>query len=146
MEEENDVIEQVIKRWHRLVEQRDAAALPDLLCEDVVFYSPVVFRPQPGRDVTATYLRAAMEVLDPPSVERSFRYVREVLQGRHAVLEFETTIDGKVVNGVDMITCNDSGQITEFKVMVRPLQAINLVQQKMAAMLDSMGASYPGSR
>lgn len=140
------MIERLIERWHRVVEQRDAGALPELLSPEVVFYSPVVFRPQQGRDITAIYLRAAMEVLDPPGAERRFRYVRQVLQGRHAVLEFETTIDGKLVNGVDMITCDDAGQIIDFKVMVRPLQAINLLQQKMAAMLDTIGAGYPGSR
>ena len=71
---------------------------------------------------------------------RTFRYVKEILDGHHAVLEFETTVEGKYVNGIDMITCDDDGMITEFKVMIRPLQAINLVHAQMKAMLEKMSA------
>lgn len=55
------------------------------------------------------------------------------------MLEFETTVEGKYVNGVDIITCNNRGRITEFRVMIRPLQAVNLIHAQMKAMLDSMG-------
>ena len=67
-----------------------------------------------------------------------FRYTKEVLAGDTAVLEFETTVEGKYVNGVDIIRCNDEGRIVEFRVMIRPLQAVNLVHQQMAAMLERM--------
>ena len=64
-----------------------------------------------------------------------------MLAGDTAVLEFETTVEGKYVNGVDIIRCDDEGKIVEFRVMIRPLQAINLVHQQMGAMLESMKAA-----
>ena len=63
-----------------------------------------------------------------------------MLAGDTAVLEFETTVEGKYVNGVDIIRCNDDGRIVEFRVMIRPLQAVNLVHQQMKAMLEKMQA------
>jgi hypothetical protein len=119
--------------WHELVNTRNVRGLRDLLAEDVVFHSPVVHTPQPGRAVTTQYLGAAFQVF----FNASFRYVREVVGPRDAVLEFQVEIDGITVNGVDMIRWNDDGQIVEFKVMIRPLKAINLIHQKMAAMLQA---------
>ena len=119
--------------WHELVNTRNVRGLRDLLAEDVVFHSPVVHTPQPGRAVTTQYLAAAFQVF----FNESFRYVREVVGPRDAVLEFQVEIDGITVNGVDMIRWNDDGQIVEFKVMIRPLKAINLIHQKMAAMLQA---------
>ncbi|HTT11427.1 MAG TPA: nuclear transport factor 2 family protein [Burkholderiaceae bacterium] len=118
--------------WHRLVGTRNASGLNDLLAEDAVFHSPVVHTPQRGRALTALYLSAAFEVL---SGER-FRYVREIVGASDALLEFETEIDGIAINGVDLIKWNEAGKITDFKVMIRPLKAINLVHQRMAAMLE----------
>jgi hypothetical protein len=122
-----------IHQWHEIVRTRDASGLSDLLADDVVFYSPVVHTPQNGKVITTMYLTAAIHVFG----NDSFRYVREVVGERDAVLEFETEIDGITVNGVDMIRWNEDGKITEFKVMVRPLKAINLIHQKMAAMLKA---------
>jgi SnoaL-like domain len=119
--------------WHELVRTRNAKGLASLLADDVVFHSPVVHTPQVGKAVTQQYLAAAFRVF----FDESFRYVRELSSPRDAVLEFQVTIDGIAVNGVDMLTWNDAGQITEFKVMVRPLKAINLIHQKMAAMLQA---------
>jgi len=119
--------------WHELVNTRNVRGLRDLLAEDVVFHSPVVHTPQPGRAVTTQYLGAAFQVF----FNASFRYVREVVGPRDAVLEFQVEIDGITVNGVDMIRWNDDGQIVDFKVMIRPLKAINLIHQKMAAMLQA---------
>lgn len=121
----------VIDQWHGIVRALDARGLSELLADDVVFYSPVVHTPQAGRAITTMYLSAAVQVF----VNESFKYVREIVGESDAVLEFETEIDGITVNGVDMIKWNDAGQITEFKVMVRPLKAINLIHEKMAAML-----------
>jgi SnoaL-like domain len=125
-----------IATWHRLVQTRDTRGLGALLADEVVFHSPVVHTPQLGKVVTAQYLRAAFHVF----FNESFRYVREVIGSRDAVLEFTVLIDGISVNGVDMISWNDAGQITEFKVMLRPLKAVNLIHQKMAAMLQSQQA------
>lgn len=123
-----------VAAWHALLESRDPAGLNDLLADDVVFHSPVVHTPQVGKFITFLYLSAALRVF----VNDSFRYVREVVGAHDAILEFQAEIDGITVNGVDMIKWNDAGQIIEFKVMVRPLKAINLIHQKMAAMLQEM--------
>ena len=122
-----------LQTWHRLVRERDVQGLQTLLAEDAVFHSPVVHTPQRGRKLAAAYLAAAFHVF----FNETFRYVREVVQDSNAVLEFEVEIDGIVVNGVDMIAWNADGQITDFKVMLRPLKAINLIHQKMAAMLEA---------
>ena len=125
-----------IKIWHRIAEKRDVQGLDDLLAEDTVFHSPVVHTPQVGRPITKKYLAAAFEVF----FNDSFRYVRELQGERDAVLEFEVKLDGITINGVDMIKWNDAGQITEFKVMLRPLKAVNLIHQKMGEMLQTQTA------
>lgn len=119
--------------WHRLVRTHDVSGLDGLLADDAVFYSPVVHTPQQGKAITARYLSAAFQVF----FNDSFRYVREIVGSADAVLEFEVEIDGIAVNGVDMIKWNDAGKVVEFKVMLRPLKAINLIHQKMAEMLKS---------
>jgi SnoaL-like domain len=119
--------------WHELVRSRNAKGLESLLADGVVFYSPVVHTPQVGEAITRQYLSAAFHVF----FNETFRYVREVTGPHDAVLEFQVEIDGIAVNGVDMIKWDDEGRITEFKVMIRPLKAINLIHQKMAAMLQA---------
>lgn len=123
----------VVDTWHRLVRTGDTAGLRELLAEDAVFHSPVVHTPQKGRKLASWYLAAAFKVF----VNETFRYVREVSDGNNAVLEFEVNIDGIVVNGVDMITWNQDNKIVHFKVMLRPLKAINLIHHKMAQMLEA---------
>jgi hypothetical protein len=124
---------QPLETWHRFVRTQDLSGLDTLLAENAVFHSPVVHAPQRGRRLTAMYLSAAFRVFCNPT----FRYVREIVGGSDAMLEFETEIDGILVNGVDIIRWNDAGQIVDFKVMLRPLKAINLIHQKMAAMLQA---------
>lgn len=117
--------------WHKVVAARDARALDALLADDVVFHSPVVHTPQRGKALTTTYLAAAIRVF----TAGPFRYIREVAGHRDAVLEFEAELDGILVNGVDMLRWSDDGRIVDFKVMIRPLKAIDLVHRKMAEML-----------
>lgn len=124
----------LIDAWHRVVRERDMQAMHELLDDDVVFHSPVVHTPQRGRAITGKYLGAALEVLN----NDSFRYLREVIGEHDAVLEFATEIDGVLVNGVDMIRWNDAGRIVDFKVMVRPLKAIDAVHRKMGEMLQKL--------
>ena len=125
--------EHPIDVWHRLVRSHDASGLATLLADDSVFHSPVVHSPQRGKTLAAGYLGAAFQVFFNPG----FRYVREIRGESDAVLEFETEIDGVLVNGVDLIKWNEAGQIVEFKVMIRPLKAVNLIHQRMAAMLEA---------
>jgi hypothetical protein len=122
-----------ITTWHRLVKEHDADGLDALLDEEAVFHSPVVHRPQVGKSITKRYLAAAFQVF----FNESFHYVRELRAERDAVLEFELELDGISINGVDMIKWNDAGKIVEFKVMLRPLKAVNLIHQKMAAVLQA---------
>lgn len=122
-----------IATWHKLLKQRDVRGLDALLTDDAVFYSPVVHKPQVGKAITTMYLTAAFHVFG----NESFRYVRELKADRDAILEFELELDGISINGVDMIKWNDDGQVTEFKVMLRPLKAVNLIHEKMAAMLQA---------
>lgn len=123
-----------IKQWHAYMDTLDAATLKDLLTEDVVFESPVVHTPQAGRSITMKYLLGAAAVLN----NDSFHYENEWYSGTGAVLEFVTVIDGIKVNGVDIVHWNDAGKIDHFKVMVRPLKAINMLHGKMGEMLQSM--------
>ena len=120
-----------LAQWHRIAQSRDPAALDALLADDVVFVSPVVHRPQVGKALTKAYLAAALSVLG----NDTFRYVGEWIGQNSAVLEFVTTVDGVEINGADFIAWNEAGLITSFKVMVRPLKAINLLHQLMAARL-----------
>ncbi len=119
--------------WHQLVRERNIRGLDALLADNVVFHSPVVHTPQVGKAMTLRYLSAAFHVF----FNESFSYVRELVDRRGAVLEFQVEIEGISVNGVDMIRWDDAGKIVEFKVMIRPLKAINLIHQKMAAMLQA---------
>jgi hypothetical protein len=122
-----------IETWHHLVQTKDARGLDALLADEAVFYSPVVHTPQVGKAITKKYLAAAFEVF----FNETFHYVRELSGERDAALEFELQLDGIAINGIDLIKWNEAGQITEFKVMLRPLKAVNLIHQKMAAMLKA---------
>ena len=126
------MIENTIAAWHKLIEARDAEGLDNILAESVVFHSPVVHTPQTGKPITTLYLTAALHVLN----NNTFKYLREVISGNHAVLEFQTVIDEITINGVDMITWGEDGRITDFKVMLRPLKAVNLVHKMMGDMLQ----------
>ena len=120
--------------WHKMLEERNASALDDVLADDAVFHSPVVHTPQEGKALTKMYLSAAIMVLG----SSDFRYVREVINESDAVLEFKAEMNGIVINGVDMIHWNADGKIDDFKVMIRPLKAVNLLHQMMGQMLKQM--------
>lgn len=120
-----------LQRWHDFIKSGDHAALRDLLHPDAVFESPVVHTPQRGRDSTFKYLASATEVLGGPT----FTYVGEWTNGAGAVLEFTCEVEGITINGVDIITFDGQDRITHFKVMVRPLKAINLLHRLMGEQL-----------
>ena len=126
-----------LEQWHRTMQE---GSRPDdlrkIIREDAVFHSPVVHSPQRGRDLVVTYLAAAGQTLG----NDSFAYVRELVDGHNAMLEFTTELDGVHVNGIDLIEFDDDGKIADFKVMIRPLKAVNKVWEMMAAQLQA-GAS-----
>jgi hypothetical protein len=136
------MIDHVIARWHDHIDG-EPGVLDELLDDDVVFYSPVVYTPQHGKAITTTYLTAAVSAFvgrhGDEARSSPFRYTKQILSGDTAVLEFETAMDGKYVNGVDIIRINGAGRIVEFRVMVRPLQALNTVHAMMGAELAELG-------
>ena len=124
-----------LTRWHAVIENGSMPEeLAAIIHEDAVFHSPVVHTPQKGRDLVVAYLSAAGQTLG----NDSFTYVRELVDGDNAMLEFETEMGGIHVNGVDIIRFDEDGAIVDFKVMVRPLKAVNKVWEQMAAMLEAM--------
>ena len=127
---------ETIQRWHAYMQADDPALLDALLSEDAVFESPVVHTPQAGKGKTMAYLRAAAVVLGNPS----FRYLNEWYAERSAILEFDCEIDGIRINGSDMISWGEDGRITHFKVMVRPLKAMNKLHEMMGERLAVMAA------
>ncbi|WP_370033921.1 nuclear transport factor 2 family protein [Qipengyuania mesophila] len=123
-----------LKRWHEVIEGGSSPqALSAIIHEDAVFHSPVVHTPQRGRAIVVAYLSAAGQTLG----NDSFEYVRELVDGENAMLEFTTEMDGIHVNGIDLICFDADGMIVDFKVMVRPLKAVNKVWEQMAAQLKS---------
>ena len=139
-----------IEKWHDIMKSGGSNAkekLDNLLHDDVIFYSPVVFTPQKGKDITKLYLAAASGVFSTdnktPNSEKKeskFKYVKEVVTGNTACLEFETEMNGIYVNGIDLISWDDEDKITEFKVLIRPLQAVNTIHEMMGKMLDQLKA------
>ena len=125
-----------LANWHRVIAGgKQPEELAAIIAEDAVFHSPVVHTPQEGRAKVVAYLAAAGQVLNGDS----FRYIREFSAGDQALLEFLTELDGISVNGIDLITFDESGMIRDFKVMVRPMKAINKVWEMMAAQLQRAG-------
>lgn len=128
------MLQAALKEWHRIAAEKDAKGLDAILADDVVFQSPVVHTPQRGKAITTAYLTAALHVLN----NEHFHYTGEWIAENSAVLNFATTLDGIEIDGVDIITWNDEGRIVNFKVMVRPLKAVNMLHQMMGAMLAKM--------
>lgn len=119
-----------LQRWHDAVEARDPSLLPGMIARDAVFHSPAVHTPQEGRDTVVAYLSAAFVVLGP-----ELRYTDTWQRENDAVLHFHTVIDGKQVEGIDMIRWDEAGMITEFTVMIRPFQALEATIAAMAKQL-----------
>ncbi len=119
--------------WHEIIRNGDASALDTLIADDAVFHSPVVHTPQVGKAIVVKYLTAAANVL----LDESFKYLREMVDERQAMLEFQVTLDDIVINGVDHIRWNDNNQIIEFKVWVRPLKGMQKLHQAMAKQLET---------
>ena len=139
------MIEEHIKQWHDFTHGNFPGGLDTLLADDIIFYSPVVFTPQEGKELAKLYLMAAGNTFGGDDAKKngdiedsSFRYTKEVLSGNQAILEFETKIECKYVNGVDIISFNEDGKISEFKVMIRPLQAVNIIHMQMQKMLAEL--------
>ena len=123
-----------IESWHSIFKSQELDKLDKILAENAVFTSPVVFKPMEGKEITKMYLFAAGQSFNMDE----FKYTREIHDGSNSVLEFETFIDDISVNGVDMIKWNYEGKIVDFKVMIRPLKAVQKVQEKMIESLNTL--------
>ena len=123
-----------LKRWHQGLKSMNSNFLDEILDDSCIFTSPIVFKPIEGKEMSKLYLMGAGQTFD---MDR-FKYVRELVDGLDTVLEFETYIDDISVNGVDIIRWNEEGRIIDFKVMIRPLQAIGALQKKMSEALESL--------
>ena len=123
-----------LKKWHEGLVSNDPKLLDEILDESCIFTSPIVFKPIEGKEMSKLYLMGAGQTFD---MDR-FKYVRELVDGLDSVLEFETYIGDISVNGVDIIRWNDEGKIVDFKVMIRPLQAIGALQEKMSQVLKAL--------
>lgn len=147
-------LELFLEKWHRQLRGELPGGLDELLADDVVFRSPIVYTPQQGKDITKMYLMAAGGTLggegadevdlgepgDGDEWDGRFRYVRTIREGNDVLLEFETTIEGKYANGVDLITVDDHARIVSFTVMIRPLQAVNAIHAQMRTALEQLNA------
>ena len=123
----------LIYKWHEVVESDEPKLLDEIIADDAVFSSPVVFRPMEGKEITMMYLHAAGQSFNM----EKFKYTKEIHDDMNSVLEFETYIDDISVNGVDMIEWDTDGKICNFKVMIRPFKAVQKVQEKMIEALES---------
>ena len=124
----------LIHKWHEVIESDDLKMLDEIIADDAVFSSPVVFKPLEGKEITMMYLHAAGQSFNM----EKFKYTKEIHDDMNSVLEFETYIDDISVNGVDMIEWNEDGKISSFKVMIRPFKAVQKVQEKMIEALESL--------
>ena len=124
----------LIHKWHEVIESDDLKMLDEIIADNAVFSSPVVFKPMEGKEITMMYLNAAGQSFNM----EKFKYTREIHDDMNSVLEFETYIDDISVNGVDMIEWNEDGKICNFKVMIRPFKAVQKVQEKMIEALESL--------
>ena len=124
----------LIHKWHEVIESDDLKMLDEIIADDAIFSSPVVFKPMEGKEITMMYLNAAGQSFNM----EKFKYTREIHDDMNSVLEFETYIDDISVNGVDMIEWNEDGKICNFKVMIRPFKAVQKVQEKMIEALESL--------
>lgn len=125
---------EIIKKWHQVVNEQDIKLLKSILAKEAIFYSPLLFKPKKGKAQVAAFLMAAAKMFEG----NDFHYVKEIIGSNEAMLEFNATIDGILVDGVDIITWNNDEKITEFKVMIRPFTAVEKVGEKMKALLEEM--------
>ena len=122
-----------LDKWLSVLNNPDAEKLSELISDEAVFYSPVVHTPQKGKVLTTMYLMGASKVLI-----NGFEYKKKIIKGLHGVLEFSCVVDDLTIEGVDIIELNEEGKVISFKVMIRPLKALNKVHQKMGEILMAM--------
>ncbi|MBK3509596.1 MULTISPECIES: nuclear transport factor 2 family protein [Pseudomonas] len=131
---------QTLQRWHAMLAGRDLQSLPELLAPDAVFRSPMAHTPYPGAPVVSMILNTVITVFE------DFKYHRELAtaDGLSVVLEFSARVGDKQLKGIDLIRFNESGQIVEFEVMVRPLSGLQALGEEMGRRLAPYLAKTKG--
>ncbi|MGB1200215.1 MAG: nuclear transport factor 2 family protein [Cognaticolwellia aestuarii] len=124
----------MLNNWHTMIKNKQVDQVSTLLADNVTLFSPVIHTPIQGQQMVSMYLTAAFHTF----LNGTFNYDREFTADNAAVLEFSLNIDGIDINGIDMITWNEEGKITEFKVMIRPYKALNMINDQMTAMLATL--------
>ncbi|GAB02825.1 MULTISPECIES: nuclear transport factor 2 family protein [Acinetobacter] len=120
-----------LEQWHEMIKTHDLTSLNDLLAEDVVFRSPVAYKPYEGKHVVFFILTNVIQVFQDFTYHREF-YTED---GENVVLEFSANVSGKSLKGIDMIKFNKQGKIIDFEVMIRPMSGL-------AALAEQMGARF----
>ncbi|MGW6361277.1 nuclear transport factor 2 family protein [Streptomyces sp. NPDC055092] len=130
-----------MQAFRKAVEANDPDAVEALLAENVVFTSPVAFRPYPGKAITAAILRGVTRVFE------DFRYVREInsADGRDHALVFVARVGDREVNGCDFIHLDEDGLIDDFTVMVRPLSGAEALSEAMGAQFERIRQEAAGA-
>jgi len=124
---------QLLDRWHHIVFERDLQALGEILAEDVVFYSPFLWKPYPGRMAAFVILSTVVEVF------QDFQYHRQLMVGQEWALEFSARVGDLSLKGIDLIRFNDQGKIQEFEVFIRPANGLQALGEEMRKRLAQMG-------
>jgi len=116
-----------LDEWHRIIAEKDVAALSAIVHPDAVFRSPMVYKPYHGRDTLVFVLSQVIEIFE------DFTYHREMMSedGRSAFLEFTTNVGDKSLKGLDLITFDEDGKITEFEVLIRPMSGLMALAEQM---------------
>lgn len=125
--------QQNLDKWHQVIANKDMKLLREILHPDVEFHSPTLWEPKKGRDITQYILKMVIDIF------QDFEYQREWVDGNNLALEFSARVDDKQVKGIDLIRWNDEGQIVHFEVMMRPINGLQLMFEKMTEHLRQAG-------
>jgi len=132
----NFLYEAQLEKWHQFIASQGAGVelLAEIVAQDAVFRSPVVWTPQLGKAITLKYLVAAAHVL------KNFKYTRTLFNQNAVCLQFNATVGEISIVGIDLIEFNEAGLIKDFEVMVRPAKALQVLGEAMREQLTSNAA------
>ena len=126
-----ETTKQSLEKWHQMIQTGDMSSLNELLADDVVFRSPVAYKPYEGKHVVFFILTNVIQVFQDFTYHREFYTEDE----ENVVLEFSANVSGKSLKGIDMIRFNEQGKIIDFEVMIRPMNGLAALAEQMGARL-----------
>ncbi|MBL4798863.1 MAG: nuclear transport factor 2 family protein [Oleispira sp.] len=122
-----------LDKWHQVIANKDMKLLREILHEDVEFHSPTLWQPKIGRDITQYILKMVIDIF------QDFEYQREWVDENNLALEFSARVDDKKIKGIDLIRWNEEGKIIHFEVMLRPMNGLQVMFDKMTTHLQEAG-------